>query len=124
MRKTLTTLVTALAVSISGLAVAAPAQATQGDSRADVCTMREYRAIKNNMTLGQVQRILDGRGRETYRYDSPYWSDMDRVWGPRNYQSNAQECEVWFDRAGTTGTWRVYYKNYSGPSKSLSRYWG
>ena len=63
MRKTLVIIVTALAVIISGLAVAAPAQATKGDSRACV-TAKEYRAVKKGQSKAQVKRILDGKGKK------------------------------------------------------------
>lgn len=59
-----------------------PAQATHGNSNAKHCTVREYRAVKMNMPKGQVNRILDGRGRQlysdTYRewVDTSYWKDV------------------------------------------------
>jgi len=51
----------AVAVLASGVAVAVPAQATQGDSRPCV-TEREYKAVKKGMLKKRTQRILDGKG--------------------------------------------------------------
>lgn len=63
MRKILLTIMTTLAVIVSGLAVAAPAQATYGDSRTCVTT-KEFRAIKTGQSKARVKRILDGRGKK------------------------------------------------------------
>ena len=62
LRKIVTIAMTAAAVLLGGLSVAAPAQATFGDSRACV-TQQEYDAIKTGQSKAQVKRILDGRGK-------------------------------------------------------------
>lgn len=88
MRKSLITLVTALAVLIGGLAVATPAQATYGDSRACV-TAKEYRAIKKGQNKAQVKRILDGRGKKinatTRQYSKCGSKDKVRVTYDKRY---------------------------------------
>lgn len=49
------------AVLTSGLALAVPAQATQGDFREEV-TIREFRAIQPGILKKRAERILDGKG--------------------------------------------------------------
>ena len=61
MKRVIVAAVAVFAITLSGLAVAAPAQATFGDSRACV-TQQEYDAIKRGQSKAQVKRILDGRG--------------------------------------------------------------
>ena len=63
MKRTIVAALAAFAVMFSGLAAAAPAQATFGDSRACV-TAKEYRAIKKGQSKAKVKRILDGRGKK------------------------------------------------------------
>lgn len=122
MRTTLILIATAAAVVLSGLFVAAPAQATKGDIRSNVCTIREYRAIKNNMTYAQVKRILDGKGRVNVRVIDHRRSFMNRNFG----RSGRASCYVSFDRPGKTGKWRVYAKSRFDPNNGryLNRYWG
>lgn len=61
MTRVITVIVTAIAVLVSGLAIAVPAQATKGDNRACV-TNKEFRAIKKGMPKAKAVRILDGKG--------------------------------------------------------------
>jgi hypothetical protein len=120
---------TAVAALFIGLLVAlvgpAPANASYGDNRPRVCTTKEYRAIKNNMTHRQVMRILDGPGKNVYEYRAGAWSDMERYWGRGGrYSGASRTCEVWFDKDYAGGPWRVYYKSWDGRYRSMSRYFG
>lgn len=86
------TLLTALAVLAGGLAVATPAQATHGDSRACV-TAKEYRAVKKGQSKSQVQRVLDGRGKtvnaKTRQYRQCGSSVKVRVVYNKNYANKS-----------------------------------
>jgi len=66
MKKELAGAGAAIAVAVSGLAVASPAEAGQADTR-ECVSRAEYRDIRAGMSWRKVQRIFDQRGVELTR---------------------------------------------------------